>query len=74
MNYGVATADGGMLAHKGERMPKCAACGKNVDVTMTFSASGPGVPKREPTPPICSPCFRKRTKAIINNLKGKPNA
>jgi len=47
----------------------CSACGKKVDVTMSFSASGPGIPKRDPTLPICQPCFKKRSAALLAKLR-----
>jgi len=47
----------------------CSACGKTVDVTMSFSASGPGIPKRDPMPPICSACFKKRSAALLAKLR-----
>ena len=49
----------------------CSACGKKVDMTMSFSASGPGITKREPTPPICGACFKKRSAALLAKLRGK---
>jgi len=47
----------------------CSICKREVTMTMTFTATGPGIPKREPTPPICSPCFKRRTTEMLAKLK-----
>ena len=42
----------------------CNVCGKEVDLTMSFSVTG-----GEPTPPICKKCFTKGTELKLKQLK-----